>query len=367
MVVTLLVAPAPAALAANHVDTTGSAGLQGATESAPVPSSRTTDTPDPSAGPRVRGGLVEEPPGATASVIIRLRLPPLSEVLLELRSTHGPQGGWGKAVLEDAAERLAIRDAALGLERRALNETLARAGVDASFAHDYRYLANAVNLRDIPASAVAVIAEDPRVLHVQRDATVEAMLSESVPLIDAPSAWNRTDTLGRNLTGTGSLIANIDTGVDYSHPALGGTLNRTADFASFLAGSHSTFAGGWDFVNSDNDPWDDHFHGTHVAGIIGANGTLVGVAPGSRQLALKVLSASGYGSSSNVIAAMEFATDPDRNPLTDDAADASSMSLGGWAAWPDDVEALAADASTLLGTLCVIAAGNSGSQLNTIG
>jgi PKD repeat protein len=104
-----------------------------------------------------------------------------------------------------------------------------------------------------------------------------------------------------------------------------------------------------------------------VAGIIGANGTLHGVAPGSKQLALKVLSASGYGSDSNIIAAMEFATDPDRDPLTDDGADASSMSLGGWSAWADDVEALAADASTLLGTVCIVAAGNSGPQLNTVG
>jgi len=368
-VVFLLVVPAPAVVAAGGGASAGSAADLSAS---PVPghvppsvAGGAAGTGD--AGPRVRGGLLEEAPGAMVSVIVRLRTAPLSEVLLEMRAVHGPQDAWSKDVLEGAALRLGLRDSALSLERRALNETLAAAGVDTPYARDYRYLVNAVNLRDIPAAALPALARDPRVLHIQRDGQVEAMLSASVPLIDAPDVWNKTDTLGRNLTGQGSLIANIDTGVDYTHPAFGGTLNRTADRATFLAGNHSTFAGGWDFVNDDNDPWDDHFHGTHVAGIIGANGTLLGVAPGSKQLALKVLSGSGYGSSSDVIAAMEFATDPDRDPLTDDAADASSMSLGSWAAWPDDVEALAADASTLLGTLCVIAAGNSGPQLNTVG
>lgn len=321
----------------------------------------------PGVGPHVRDGLLEEPAGATVSIIIRLRTAPVSDILLDMRPVHGPQDAWPADVVGVAAARISGRESALGAERDALNGTLAAAGVDAHYARDFRYLVNAVNLRDIPASAVPAIADDPRVLHVERDGVVQAQLAQSVPLIQAPDVWNLTDSLGRNMTGEGSVIANIDTGVDYTHPDLGGTLNRTTDLASFLAGTHPKFVGGWDFVNDDNDPWDDHFHGTHVAGIIGANGTLKGVAPGAMQLALKVLSASGYGSDSNIIAAMEYATDPDGDPLTDDAADASSMSLGGWSAWTDDVEALAADSSTLLGTVCIIAAGNSGSQLNTVG
>ncbi len=363
-VVLLLVAPAPAALAAGSDPPAGSLAGPAPSEGGPVES--TGAAPGEPVGPRVRGGLLEEPPGAVVSVIVLLRGAPLSDVILEMRASHGPQDGWSKDVLEVAAGRLAQREGGLGLERGAFNETVVAAGLEPAYARDFRYLVNAVNMREIPASAVPALAKDPRVQHIQRDATVQALLAASVPLIQAPAVWNQTDALGRNMTGEGSLIANIDTGVDYTHPDFGGTLNRSNDRATFLAGTHPTFAGGWDFVNDDNDPWDDHFHGTHVAGIIGANGTLKGVAPGSRQLALKVLSSSGYGSDSNIIAALEFATDPDQNPLTDDAADASSLSLGGWAAWPDDVQALAADASTLLGTVCIIAAGNNGSQLNTI-
>ena len=64
--------------------------------------------------------------------------------------------------------------------------------------------------------------------------------------IDAPEAWALS-------TGTNVAVAVIDTGIDYSHPDLAGK-----------------FIGGWDFVNNDGDPMDDHGHGTHVAGTIAA-------------------------------------------------------------------------------------------------
>ncbi len=86
-------------------------------------------------------------------------------------------------------------------------------------------------------------------------------------------------------TGAGVKVAVMDTGVDYQHPDLGGC---------FGPGCRVAF--GWDFVGDtfnadpsstaynpvpapDNDPDDCNGHGTHVAGIIGANGTVTGVAP----------------------------------------------------------------------------------------
>lgn len=87
-------------------------------------------------------------------------------------------------------------------------------------------------------------------------------------------------------TGAGVKVAVMDTGVDYHHPDLGGC---------FGLGCRVAF--GWDFVGDtfnadpsstaynpvpapDGDPDDCNGHGTHVAGIIGANGTVTGVAPG---------------------------------------------------------------------------------------
>lgn len=99
--------------------------------------------------------------------------------------------------------------------------------------------------------------------------------------IDAPEAWALS-------TGSSStLVAVLDSGIDYNHPDLA-----------------ANYAGGYDFANSDADPMDDHGHGTHVSGTIAASmGNLtgdpaaaegvVGVAPNARILAYKVCIADG--------------------------------------------------------------------------
>ncbi|MEM4605569.1 MAG: S8 family serine peptidase, partial [Candidatus Pacearchaeota archaeon] len=63
---------------------------------------------------------------------------------------------------------------------------------------------------------------------------------------------------------------------------------------------------GIDLYNLDFDPLDDNGHGTHVAGIVGANGTIKGVAPGSKILAVKALNSDGGGFSSDIIAGIEY-------------------------------------------------------------
>ncbi|MEN6335775.1 MAG: S8 family peptidase [Phycisphaerales bacterium] len=93
--------------------------------------------------------------------------------------------------------------------------------------------------------------------------------------------------------GSGVKIGIIDSGIDYTHPELS-----------------ATYAGGWDFVNNDNDPFDDYGHGTEVAGLIGAasNGVgMVGVAPEASLYAYKVFNSSGAGNYGNVIAALDRA------------------------------------------------------------
>ncbi|MFC1592328.1 S8 family serine peptidase, partial [Thermodesulfobacteriota bacterium] len=67
---------------------------------------------------------------------------------------------------------------------------------------------------------------------------------------------------------------------------------------------------GYDFVNGDDDPYDDNGHGTHVAGIIASrNAVYAGVAPGAGIIALKVLGADGSGSFSQVAAAIDWCID----------------------------------------------------------
>jgi subtilisin family serine protease len=88
---------------------------------------------------------------------------------------------------------------------------------------------------------------------------------------------------------------------------------------------------GWDFVNNDNDPYDDNSHGTHVSGTIGAtanDGGAVGVNWNTQIVALKFLDASGSGSSANAIKALDYLTNASKAGGGIDYA-ASNNSWGG--------------------------------------
>lgn len=69
---------------------------------------------------------------------------------------------------------------------------------------------------------------------------------------------------------------------------------------------------GWDFVNNDNDPYDDNGHGTHTSGTIGALGSnsegVIGVSPEVQLVALKFLSGSGSGSTEGAIKSVDYFT-----------------------------------------------------------
>ncbi|MBI2575914.1 S8 family serine peptidase [Candidatus Woesearchaeota archaeon] len=125
--------------------------------------------------------------------------------------------------------------------------------------------------------------------------------------------------------------------------------------------------GGYDFVNYDNDPMDDHGHGTHVAATASGNGILKGVAPDAKVYAYKVLNEYGGGWWSDVIAAIDRSTDPNIDGDFSDHLDIISLSLGGgcWDGYtpycgPDDPPSQAIDNAARAGITAVIAAGNSG-------
>ncbi|MEW5840184.1 S8 family peptidase [Nitrososphaera sp.] len=105
--------------------------------------------------------------------------------------------------------------------------------------------------------------------------------------IDAPEAWE----IAKDCSGV--IVATVDTGMDYMHEDLKG----------------SYAAGGLDLVNGDDDPMDDNGHGTHVAGIMGATGDngvgVSGVCWDARIVAFKVFDASGAGSTSDVVDAVD--------------------------------------------------------------
>ncbi|HCF71272.1 MAG TPA: serine protease [Syntrophomonas sp.] len=110
--------------------------------------------------------------------------------------------------------------------------------------------------------------------------------------------------------GKGAVVAIIDTGVDYRHP----------DLAPNMIGGISMVSGVKDYM-------DDNGHGTHVAGTIGANGKLLGVAPECKMLAIKVLNADGSGAIGDINRGLAWARNW-RGP-GGEQVDVINMSLGG--------------------------------------
>jgi subtilisin family serine protease len=207
----------------------------------------------------------------------------------------------------------------------------------------------------VTKEGLAKLQNDPNVEAVYPVRNISATLVNSVPLIRADQVWN-VSMNGRNITGQGQVVCVIDSGVDYGHESLGGCTNT-----SFLAGNCSKVITGYDFVNSDSDPMDDYGHGTHVAGIVAANGSVVGVAPGAKIVALKVLNNNGGGSDANVIAAIDWC----RNNASLFNISIISMSLGDGGIY-NDVNICPTSMDTALGNAfnsgidIFVASGNNG-------
>ncbi|MDP3640058.1 MAG: S8 family serine peptidase, partial [Nanoarchaeota archaeon] len=161
------------------------------------------------------------------------------------------------------------------------------------FTVEQQYAALPAFAGTVTEAGLEELAKNPAVEKVVLNGVKHIFLDDSVPLITAPAVWH-VQVNGMNITGAGETVCIIDTGVDYTHSALGGSLGIKV-------------LGGYDFVNDDADPMDDHGHGTHVAGIVAStDATYRGVAPGAKIAAVKVCNSQGACADADVLAGMDW-------------------------------------------------------------
>ncbi len=195
------------------------------------------------------------------------------------------------------------------------------------------------------ALAVAGLSQDERVELVEQDTIVAITEADAVDTTQTGATWglDRIDQRNRplngtfiyNRTGTGVKVYIIDTGIRIAHNQFGG---RATD--------------GYDAVDGSLPAADCNGHGTHVAGTVG--GSTYGVAKGVQLYAVRVLNCSGSGSTSGVIAGINWVTQ--QKQLNPSIPAVANMSLGGSASSALDA---AIQNSINRGVTYAIAGGNS--------
>lgn len=245
----------------------------------------------------------------------------------------------------------------------------------------YGTLINGFSARLTPGAAAA-LARRPDVAKVEPVGIVTLDNSTSVPFIGATKVWHK---LG--VKGQGMRVADVDTGIDYTHKDFGGPGTVKAykrnDPRYIEPGTFPTkkVIGGYDLVGDnydvldddptndiprpDPDPLDFDGHGTHTAGTCCGNGVPghvgPGVAPKSKLYSFKVWD-EGNSTDDVLVAGYERAVDPNQDGSTRDHVDVLTFSGGVDYGTESSTEARAAEQVVKTGTVFVAAAGNDANQ-----
>ncbi len=234
--------------------------------------------------------------------------------------------------------------------------------------HSFQNLFSGVAIRATAAEVsklaslpgVKAVYPDRQLFYDPQGGTSEVDMATAVTMTGADLVQNAL-----HLTGIGIKVAVIDTGLDYGHPDLGGCgsigpgcrVRKGWDLVGDAFNADPTAATYNPVPTPDPDPMDCAGHGTHVAGIVGANGDpatghVRGVAPGVTFYAYRVFGCVGSTLDSVMIEAMERALD--------DGAQVVNMSIGAALGWPQWPTALASDRLVRHGVVVVASFGNSG-------
>jgi subtilisin family serine protease len=206
-----------------------------------------------------------------------------------------------------------------------------------SLTHVYRTALKGFAVQNLPDAAVEALRRDPQVARVERDGIVTAdgqqapTPSWGLDRIDAAAGLDNSYTYPNDGSGVTAYI--VDTGINPT----------SSDFTGRILT-------GVDFIDGGT-PDDCHGHGTHVAGTVG--GTTYGVAKNVKIVAVRVLNCAGSGSTSGVIAGVDWVAANANKPAV------ANMSLGGGASASLNQAVASAVAS---GVTFAVAAGNSGAN-----
>ena len=277
----------------------------------------------------------------------------------------------GGAGARDASPNLvgALRDKAQATQGAVLEGAASLGG------HDLVSLwaINAVALK-LPSRGISALAQLPGVASVRLDAVIQAPAPAPggaalkakrgrTALAGAPE-WNISmlgapDLWAAGISGTGVVVASLDSGVDVQHPDLASRWRGGTNSWFDPNGEHST-------------PSDLTGHGTQVMGLIvggDAGGTSIGMAPGAKWIAAKIFNDAGDATLSGIHQAFQWVLDPDGSPATVDSPNVVNNSWGLQSTvgscsteFADDVAILRA-----AGVAVVFSAGNDGAAANTNG
>jgi len=205
-------------------------------------------------------------------------------VIVGVRAPFAPEPTLARA--EVARQRQGIRSAQAAVLTRA---PLAAARRDGA----YRFDSIPFMAMQLDADELEAVINDPDVASVQEDRLAAPTLAQSTPLVGATAARNA------GFSGTGQVVAVLDTGVDKTHPFLAGRVVSEACYSTTSSsnGSTSVCPGGASASTASGSGANCGAsvrgcdHGTHVAGIVaGSNGSMFGVAPGATLVSIQVFS-----------------------------------------------------------------------------
>ena len=213
----------------------------------------------------------------------------------------------------------------------------------------------------LPVWVVAALPVFPRIASIRLDEVIQ--LPDTMPAASAPIEWNVSAVQAPALwdlgiTGSGVVVASMDSGVDVNHADLSGR---------WRGGSNS-----WYDPNGEHllTPTDKDGHGTGVMSVMvggDATGSSIGMAPGAQWIAVKIFNDANMADYSAIHLGFQWLLDPDGDPTTDDVPDVVNNSWG-FKALVDrcmlefqyDIQALKA-----AGIAVVFSAGNEGPGAST--